>query len=155
HEISLMVMDDLGILPPLYGGEHLGDDREVIPLWGFIEDEPELGALLLRVMPEVEPNPELQDARDEIGLTNDWPLSELLDMIKTTDGKSNIEGEEDIRNLSILFMVIGTHVQPAPGYDRREMLEFMADMRPYAAFPIIPTAHEGDEFKYLWEDLED
>src|SRR5205809_8142608 len=66
HQISLVVMADAGILPPLYGGEHLGADREVIALWGGDDEEPELGALLLRVTPGVEPNLDLEAMRDEL-----------------------------------------------------------------------------------------
>src|SRR5258708_1173723 len=59
HEISLIIMSDEGILPPLYAGEHLEDDREVIPLWGMNEEAPELGAMLLRIVEDVEPNTDL------------------------------------------------------------------------------------------------
>jgi hypothetical protein len=154
HEISIMVMSDKGILPPLYAGDHLGEDREVIPLWGVADDKPELGALLLRVVPNVEPNPDLEMMRDELGLTNDWPISELLEMLVMPDGGPMVEGADEIKKLSMLFALFGTQVHPAPGYDRETMLVHIADMEPYAVFPIIPVTGEGEDLTYNWEDLE-
>jgi hypothetical protein len=154
HEISMMVMSDKGILPPLYAGDHLGEDREVIPLWGVADDKPDLGALLLRVLPGVEPNPDLEMMRDELGLTNDWPISELLEMLVLPDGEPMVEGADEIKKLSMLFALFGTQVHPAPGYDRETMLAHIADMQPYAVFPIIPVTGEGEDLTYNWEDLE-
>src|SRR5438132_1445109 len=117
HEISLLVMADQGVLPPLYGGDYLEEDREVIPLWGMNDDTPELGALILRVMPDVEPDPQLDEAREEIGLINDWPISDLLEMLKLPDGASAVDGADEISNLSMIFMLMGPQINPAPGYD--------------------------------------
>jgi hypothetical protein len=157
QDISLTIMFEKGILPPLYGGDHLGEDREVIPLWGYkIEDaDPELGALLLRVMPGVEPDPDLEMTRDELGLENEWPLAELFDMMKLPDGSSAIEGSDELRDLSVLFVLMGEQVRPAPGYDRDTMITFMSEMRPFAVFPIIPTTGKDDDLTYQWERLED
>src|SRR6185436_3084507 len=106
------------------------EDREVIPLWGVADDKPELGALLLRVVSGVEPNPDLELMRDELGLTNDWPISELLEMLIMPDGEPMVEGANEIKKLSMLFALFGTQVHPAPGYDREQMLEHIADMQP-------------------------
>jgi len=154
HEISLIIMAEKGILPPLYGGEHLGDSREVIPLWGMADDEPELGALLLRLVPGVEPNPDLQSERNDLGLTNDWPIADLLDTLVNEQGKPLVEGAEELRKLSMLFVLAGNQVHPAPGYDRETMIEHIADMQPYAVFPIIPTTGEGETLTYQWDELD-
>src|SRR5436190_19440677 len=69
HEISLILMADEGILPPFYAGEHLGEDREIIPLWGMDGEKPELGAVLVRAVDHVEPAVELQQTRAELGLS--------------------------------------------------------------------------------------
>lgn len=157
QDISLMTMFEKGILPPLYGGEYLGEEREVIPLWGYkTEDsDAELGALLLRVLPGVEPDPDLEMTRDEFGLENEWPLSELFDMLKLPDGSSAIEDSDELRDLSVLFVLMGDQVRPAPGYDRDTMITFMSEMRPYAVFPIIPTTGKDDDLMYEWDNLED
>src|SRR4051794_13319553 len=105
HEISLILMADEGILPPFYAGEHLGEDREIIPLWGLDGEKPELGAILVRAVEHVEPEMELQQTREELGLSNDWPVAELLDMLATSDGKTVIEGAEKLREMSILLML--------------------------------------------------
>ncbi len=154
HEVSLVVMSDQGVLPPLYGGEHLGDNREVIPLWGLTDDKPELGALLLRVQPDVEPNPELQAMRVELDLQNDWPISELLDVLVRADGKSMVEGADEIRNLSMILALFGNQVAPAPGYNAETMVEHIADMQPYAVFPIVPISGDEDDPAYQWENLD-
>ncbi len=154
HHISLVAMADQGILPPLYGGEHLGEDREVIALWGAEDDDPELGALLLRVLPGVEPNADLEDMRDELGLSNDWPISELLDTLSTPDGHSLVEGADEINQLSMLIVLLDTQVSPAPGYEYEAMMEAIADMQPHAVFPIIPVSGEGDDLSYDWDNLE-
>lgn len=154
HEISLIIMAEKGILPPLYGGEHLGDSREVIPLWGMADDDPELGALLLRLVPGVEPNADLQSERNDLGLMNDWPIADLLDTLVNDKGKPLVEGAEELRKLSMLFVLAGNQVNPAPGYDREMMIEHIADMKPYAVFPIIPTSGEGDTLTYLWDELD-
>jgi hypothetical protein len=153
HQISLAVLSDRGILPPLYGGEHLDEDREIIPLWGG-DDDPELGALLMRVVPGIEPDADLEDMRDEMGLSNDWPISELLDTLKTPAGKSLVEGAEEISDLSMLFVLLDSQIRPAPGYDRETMLDWIADMRPYAVFPVIPVSGEDDNLVYHWDELE-
>ena len=153
HEVSLVVMSDQGVLPPLYGGEHLGETREVIPLWGLTDDKPELGALLLRVQPDVEPNPELQAMRVELDLQNDWPISELLDVLVRADGKSMVEGADEIRNLSMILALFGNQVAPAPGYNAETMVEHIADMQPYAVFPIVPISGDEDDPAYQWENL--
>jgi hypothetical protein len=154
HEISLVVMSDQGVLPPLYGGEHLGKDREAIPLWGITDEKPELGALLLRVQPGVEPNLELQTMRDELDLKNDWPISELLDVLVRPDGKSMVEGADEIRNLSMILALFGNQVVPAPGYDAERMAEHIADMLPYAVFPIVPISGDAEDPVYQWENLD-
>jgi hypothetical protein len=156
-DISLMIMFEKGILPPLYGGDYLGEDHEVIPLWGYkAEDsDPELGALLLRVMPGVEPDHDLEMTRDELGLENEWPLAELFDMLKLPGGSPAIEDGDELRNLSVLFVLMGEQVRPAPGYDRDTMITFMSEMRPFALFPIIPTTGKDDDLAYEWERLED
>jgi hypothetical protein len=151
HEISLVVMAETGILPPLYGGEQLGTDREVIPLWGADEDDPELGALLLRVQPGVEPNTDLEAMRDELGMSNDWPISELLETLTTPDGHSLVEGAEEIDRLSMLFVLLDNQIGPAPGYDFETMLEAIGGAQPFAVFPIIPVS-EDDE-RYDWDNL--
>ncbi len=154
HEISLIIMAEKGILPPLYGGEYLNDEREVIPLWGMMDDDPELGALLLRLVPDVEPNPDLQIERSDLGLINDWPIADLLDTLVNDNGKPLVEGAEELRKLSMLFVLAGNQVNPAPGYDRETMINHIADMKPYAVFPIIPTSGEGETLTYLWDDLD-
>ncbi len=154
HQVSLVVMSDRGILPPLYGGEHLGENREAIPLWGMDEDDPELGALLLRVMPGAEPNADLKAMREELGLSNDWPISELLDTLALPDGRSLVEGAEEISKLSMLFVLLDVQINAAPGYDRATMMEFIAATQPYAVFPIIPVSGEGDDLTYDWDSLE-
>lgn len=156
HEISLMIMADRGILPPLYGGVHLAEKREAIPLWGWSEGGdglPDLGTMLLRVMPGVEHNAELDAMRTELGLANDWPVSELLEALNAAGGTA-IDGAEVIKDLSMLMMLVGTQIHPAPGYNRTKMLEHIAAMRPYAVFLNVPTSVEADELVYHWEDLE-
>ena len=157
HDMSLMIMFEKGILPPLYGGEYLGDDREAIPLWGYKTDEadPELGALLLRVVPGVEPDPDLEMTREDMGLSNDWPLAELFDMLKMPDGSPAIEEDGELRDLSMLFVLMGEQVGPAPGYDRDVMMAFMSERRPFAVFPIIPTVGADDDLTYNWDNLDD
>src|SRR5258706_14824038 len=68
HNISVIEMGNTGVLPPFYAGRHMGEEREVLPLWaiGDVGDDPELGALLLRVSPGVEPNPELEQLRNDL-----------------------------------------------------------------------------------------
>jgi hypothetical protein len=155
HELSLIVLSDQGVLPPLYGGEHLDIDREVIPLWAVSDDGPELGALLLRVSEGIEPNVELQALREELELSNSWPIAELLEMMVTPDGQPIVDGADEIKDLSILLILMGNQIDPAPGYDRETMFEFIAEMKPYAIFPIIPVTGEGETADYHWENLED
>lgn len=154
HEISLITLSDEGILPPMYAGEYLGEDREVIPLWGIGDESPELGAMLLRVVKGVEPNSDLDQMRDELGLSNDWPVSELLDMLVTDDGKSMVDGGEKLRDLNMLFMLDSSQIDPAPGLDRETMLQFIGEMQPYAVFVKIPTTGEDEAVEYLWDDLD-
>jgi hypothetical protein len=92
--------------------------------------------------------------REELGLTNDWPVAELLDMLVTADGKSMVEGGEKLRDLDMLFMLDSSQIHPAPGYDRETMLQFIGEMLPYAAFVKIPTVGEDDAVEYLWDDLD-
>src|SRR5579859_3433375 len=135
YEIAQMVMSDEGILPPLYGGDYLGneeisgdpiDRREIMPLWGMSENEPELAAVLLRVMSGTEPNLEMRQLRGELEMVNDWPLAELLDMMVTPEGESMIKGGEELRKLSMMVALFGTQIKPAPGYDQKTMLEYMS-----------------------------
>ncbi len=155
HEVSIMVMGDEGILPPLYGGEHLGEDREVISLWGINDDdEPELGAMLLRVMPTSEPNAELQAMRTELQLENDWPISELLDLLVMPDGQPIVDGAETLSKLSMLVALFGSQIKAAPGFDQQTMFDFVGALRPHAVFVYVPTSVEDDTLIYHWDDLE-
>jgi hypothetical protein len=157
HEISLIVMADRGILPPLYGGEYLGDNREVIPLWGWTDedgDDPHLGAVLLRVVPEVEPNDDLRFIRDELEMTNDYPIAELLDALAALEGTKSVMGAESLRELSMFIMLSGQQVSAASGYDYDDMIDHILDMKPFAVFLIVPTEGEGDNLTYRWDDLE-
>jgi hypothetical protein len=154
HQRSLVVMSDRGILPPLYGGEHLGTNREIIPLWGMDEEDPELGALLMRIMPGAEPDAELRAMREALALSNDWPISELVHTLTLPDGRSLIEGAEEIDKLSMLFVLLDNQISAAPGYDHETMLEFIATTQPYAVFPVIPVSGEGEDPSYDWDNLE-
>ncbi len=163
YEIALMVMSDEGILPPLYGGDYLGneevtgdpiDRREIIPLWGVSDDDPELVAVLLRVMGGTEPNLEMRQMRGELEMVNDWPLAELLDMMVTPEGDTMIKGSQELRNLSMMVALFGTQVKPAPGYDQKTMIDYMSSGEPHALFIHIPTTVEGDTLTYRWDDLE-
>jgi len=163
REIALIVMSDDGILPPLYGGDYLSgeddpanpiDRREVISLWDIGEDSTELAAALFRVIADTEPNAELRQIRDELEMVNDWPLSELLDMMVTAEGESMIQGGEDLRKLSMMVALFGSQIKPAPGYDRETMLDYMSNGEPYAVFIHVPTTVEDDTLTYRWDDLE-
>ena len=159
HEVSLYVMYEMGILPPLYAGEHLGENREAIALWGVNEESPEIGAMFVRVMPNIEPNEDLQTEREDLGLFNDWPITELLNGLKDSDGKPLIEGAENLKDMQILFALLGNQIQPAPGYYRQGMIEAVARLLPYAVFIHIPVAieygeDEEEEVVYNWDDLE-
>jgi hypothetical protein len=153
HEIALIEMSNNGVLPPFYAGEYLGENREVIPMWAFGEDN-ELGALLLRVCAGVEPNRDLQDARTELDLINDWPMSELMDTLVDEKGQSIIVAGEQYRDLSVIFPLLPTQVHPAPGYDQATMFKFIAEMKPYAVFVRVPTTETEDTVDYLWDEFE-
>lgn len=162
HELSLYVMYEMGILPPLYAGEYLGENREAIALWGVNEESPEIGAMFVRIMPDIEPNEDLQMERENLGLYNDWPIAELLNGLKDADGKPLIEGAENLRDMQIMFALLGNQIQPAPGYDREGMIDAVASLLPYAVFIHIPvTTEKGDssdedtdDIVYDWDDLE-
>jgi hypothetical protein len=96
----------------------------------------------------------LDEIRDELGLSNDWPVSELLDMLVTDEGKSMVEGSEKLRDMSMLFMLDSTQINPGPGYDRETMYEFIGKMKPYAVFVKVPISGEGDSLTYLWDELD-
>lgn len=157
HQISLYVMDDRGILPPLYGGTFLGEDREVIPLWGWADNSaelPEIGVLLLRIMEGVEPNPDLDLIREELEIVNDWPISELLDMMEKSSGNP-VEGAATLKDLLMFVMLTGNQIAPAPGYDHNQMIEAIVEGKPFAVFPIIPTQIEDETLVYQWDRLDD
>ncbi len=156
HYLSIDVMTERGILPPLYGGEYLGDTREIIPLWGFENEtdlDPSLSIVLLRVVNNNEPCAELREMREDLGLTNDWPVVDLMNSIMGA-ARSKIEGSEHLEGMSIFLVLGGDQLQPAPGYSRETMIDHMAAMRPYAVFPIVPVTGEADDLTYHWEDLE-
>src|SRR5260221_9559898 len=152
HEYSLFVMYDTGILPPFYAGEHLGEDREAVALWGVNEETPEIGAMFIRVMPDIEPNKRLKEEREELGLFNDWPITELLNGLADSDGKPLIEGAEGLKDMQIMFALLGNQIQPAPGYERAGMVEAVATLLPYAVIVHIPVTSSEEEVVYNWDD---
>jgi len=157
HLTSLEVMTERGILPPLYGGEHLGESREAIPLWGFDQESevpPQLVMIMLRTVNDNEPCFELRIAREDLQMKNDWPVAQLMQSIWGTT-VPNVEGADQLSKLSIFLVLSGDQVHPAPGYEREAMLDHMSQMLPYAIFPIVPTSMgENQDLAYHWEDLE-
>ncbi len=155
HELSLMLMTERGILPPLYGGEHLEGDSEVIPLWGATADEQEeLGILLLRTVDGLEPNRSLREARDEVDIVNDMPVADIFAHLGPPEKPIPVEGGAAIKDLRIAIALFGTQVYAAPGYDRAEMLLAIGEGLPYALFLHIPVSGEDEDLEYEWDDLE-
>jgi hypothetical protein len=156
HMLSLIDMENLGVLPPLYAGSYLGEAREVIPMWGITKEngEPELASLHLRVVDGVEIEPTMVEMRKSLELENTWKLAELLDMLVMPDGKPAVNDVDHLREMDMLLSLFGTQVNPAPGYDRDEMFQHMAEKKPYAVFVWVPTKITDDEMEYLWDDLE-
>ncbi len=155
HLLSVEYLYLRGVLPPIYGGEHLGDLREAIPLWGYNDenDTPALSIMLMRLVPEAEPNADLRQLREVLDLENDWPVSELMETLFGARGKQ-IGGLDRVASWSVFLVLAGDQLQPAPGYDRGEMLDHIAQMRPYAIFPFVPISVEGEEPVYHWDDIE-
>ncbi len=155
HALSLQLMEERGILPPMYGGDWLDNRREVIPLWGVLaDDQEELGMLLLRIMDGVEPNKSLRDARAEIEMVNDWPLDDLLAHLGTADRPLPVEGGDGLRGMRISLALFGSQCEPAPGYDPDGMLEAIGEEKPLAVFVQVPVTRDGGEFAYNWNDFE-
>lgn len=153
HDLSLAVMLEQGILPPLYGGDYLEGAAEAIPLWGMVsEDQEELGLLMLRTMPDAEPNRDLRAARDDVEMINDWPVAEIFQHILPPD--KPIEDGAMLKDLMIAIALIGNQVQPAPGFERTAMLDHMGAELPYAVFLRIPVVEDEEDFTYDWEDME-
>jgi hypothetical protein len=159
HEVSLWVMDQKGILPPLYGGDFLDEDTELIPIWGIRNEDvgdpqPDIGAVFLRSIPFVEPNLDLQEIRESLELDNDWPVKDILKTISEASGKP-IDGAAELENLQVFLMLAGAQIEPAAGYTRDGFVKAMMDGRPCAVFPVIPTSGSGDDLEYLWDKFED
>lgn len=158
HEVSLWVMDQKGILPPLYGGDFLEEDTELIPIWGIRNEEigdpqPDIGAIFLRSIPLVEPNFDLQEVRESLDLENDWPVKDILKTITEASGKP-IDGASELEELKVFLMLAGAQIAPAPGYTSEGFIKAMLDGKPCAVFPIIPTKGSGDDLEYLWDKFE-
>ncbi|MEP7290020.1 MAG: hypothetical protein ABI947_30095 [Chloroflexota bacterium] len=153
HQIALIEMGNAGVLPPFYAGDYLGEDRELLPIWA-VDDSPELAGLFVRAVEGVEPNLELRVERDDLELDNDWPISEFLDLL-VFNGQKMLQADDKLRALSVMLNLVGNQIDPAPGYDRETMIEFMAEMKPYAAFVKIPTTlDENNVLIYQWDDME-
>lgn len=156
HLLSLDVMTDRGILPPLYSGEFLEEAREVIPLWGYGEKGdavPSLGMVLMRLSDDIEPEPDLQELRGDLELSNDLPATDVLDILSGGD-RHKIGGVEGVEDLKLFMVLGGDQLRPAPGYEKEEMLDFIGQRKPYALFLNIPTTGEGDNLTYQWDNFE-
>ncbi len=156
HDISLAIMFEKGILPPLYGGDFVNDHAEVIPLWGeTLVGDSDLSLLLLRVMPDVEPNRGLRELREDVDLVNDWPVSQLFDALADVDKAPPLLVSEAFKSLEVALILPGTQVNPAPGYERAEMLDHIGQDLPYAVFIHVPVLIEDeDNFAYDWDDMD-
>jgi hypothetical protein len=159
HEVSLWVMDQKGILPPLYGGDFLEEDTELFPIWGMRNEDigdpqPDIGAVFLRSVPFVEPNLDLQEIRTSLELENDWPVKDILKTITEASGKP-IDGASELEDLNVFLMLAGAQLEPAPGYTSEGFVKAMLDGKPCAVFPVIPTTGSEDSLEYLWDKFED
>lgn len=158
HDVSLDIMGDLGILPPLYGGEHLGDHAEAIGMWGTVRnsEDPVLVMLLLRVLPGTEPNADLAAMRRELELVNDVPMEEVLGNAVPED-KRQSGGWAQFIDLSVMMILGSDQLEPPAGVTREAMLEHMGAGGPFAVLPIIPVVEAADgeeETPYDWDDLD-
>ncbi len=157
HTISLILMEERGILPPFYGGAWLDDaTREVLPLWvdGDSEGADQLGLVLLRVRNQVEPNRDLRQARRLIGISNSWPVERLLQALGTDGQPIPIEGNDSLRHTRIALALFGEQCTPAPGYTYEGMMDAFADEIPMAIFVHVPVIGDGETFFYAWGDVE-
>lgn len=155
HDLSILSMVDKGILPPFYGGDPLDDMSEVLPLWGMTTDGDEvLGMVMLRTLPDAEPNRSLRELREGIELTNDMPVSELLGSLRPKDQPLPIEGADMLKGLHVALALPGEQIRPAPGYDKAAMLVHIGDEKPYAIFVHVPTTGDEEMVDYLWDDLD-
>ncbi len=157
HELSLSLMAEQGILPPFYGGDFLEEDMETIVLWGELDNnEQEIGLLMLRVAEDVEPNRELRIARDDVDMVNDWPIADFFKQLQSMADAPSIEMGPELDSLLVTMILPGPQVQPAPGYDRKKMLEHMYEDLPYAVFLHIPVikGETGEDLDYDWGNLE-
>lgn len=156
HTVSLMIMEDRGILPPFYGGDTLDeDDREILPLWGILPDDDEqLGLVLLRLRPHAEPNRELRQARRMTGMSNSWSLERLLKALGSEDRPIPIEGGAEIRSTKIALALFGEQCVPAAGFTQDGLLDAFETGQPMAIFVHAPVIGDGEAAFYAWGDVE-
>jgi hypothetical protein len=124
HQLSLEVMHERGILPPLYGGTHLGQHNEcrVVRLNAPHPGE-KLAVMGLVLQPaNAEPNPDLAVARDLAGFV----------------GRS---GPLFMRS-GVTLYIAQENLHPSPQGDLYEALDHVCQGRPFAIFP-----HAGKDRK--------
>lgn len=155
HQTSLYVMDQKGYLPPLYGGDFLEDDSELLPIWGTVADDAEaiLGTLMLRINETVEMNPDLEAMRHDLELENDWAVSDILNAIAEASGKP-IEGAEELQDLNVFLILAGHQLEAAPGYTVEGFHDALATGLPVAVMPVVRVEGTGEEVNYHWEDFD-
>jgi hypothetical protein len=155
HQTSLYVMDQQGYLPPLYGGDYLEDDSELLPIWGTTTDDAEavLGTLMLRVNDGVEMNPDLEAIRLDLELENDWAVNDILNAVAEVSGKP-IEGAEELQDLHVFLILAGHQLEAAPGYTLEGFREALATGMPVAVMPVVPVDGSGEDLTYRWEDFD-
>jgi hypothetical protein len=157
HTISLILMEERGVLPPFYGGEWIEEDgREAFPLWSeTTPDEPDqLALVLLRTRNNIEPNRDLRQARRLIGMSNTWPVERLLQALGTDGQPIPIEGNEALGRTRIALALFGEQCIPAAGYSYEGMMEAFAEEKPIAIFVHVPVIGDGETFFYAWGDVE-
>lgn len=131
HQLSLEVMREQGIGPPLYGGVHLGPQNESIMIRLDGRDSAGQRTFLgLALQPaNAEPNPDLAVARDLAGYV----------------GRSGPQSTFS-RSGRTLY-VAREALYPPPQGDLSEVIEHIGHERPYAVFPMLkPDGERNAEF---------
>lgn len=158
HEESLLLMLERGILPPFYGNGAEVDENEVFPVWGSDEQgNDEIALLFLRITDFAEPNDELDEARREMGLSNELSVKDVFASIQG-DQPIQVEGGALFDTLLVTLTVIGSQIEPiASAWSLAETFEHMRDGLPYAVIVQVPiSGHADDEdFNYRWDDLDE
>jgi hypothetical protein len=117
HQLSLEVMRERGVLPPLYGGRHLGLQQEasIVGLDGARAGEAHRFLGLALQPANAEPNADLALARDLVGYvgrTGSKYARTVPTLYVARDALSPLHGEPD------------------------EVIEHMCQARPFAVFPV-------------------